>query len=196
MATGCVWLVCARGAGGGWRSRRVFCVPAWTAHLSSPSNPVNRGPRWTFSGQKACGSLRTALSSRALVCVRRPCRVLLLPEGLPHLHLLRSLLLEQPRSARLNQSLCMYLSSLFSSLCLLALLPGRVPRAYFSSLPPSRCTSPRAHSSVLSFLLVVTCMCVVIAYLTSLDVKLVFHFLPVCTLPFHTCFCPFGICLS
>ena len=53
LVTGCVWLVCARGAGGGWRTLRVFCVPAWTAHLSSRGNPVNRGPRWTFSGQKA-----------------------------------------------------------------------------------------------------------------------------------------------
>ena len=41
-------------------------------------------------------------ASGALVCVRRPCRVLLLPEGLPHRHVLRPLLLEQPRSARLN----------------------------------------------------------------------------------------------
>ena len=102
MVTGCVWLVCARGAGGGRRTLRVFCVPAWTAHLSSRGNPVNRGPRWTFGTESLAARSGPPSSSGALVCVRRPCRALLLPEGLPHLHGLQALLLGQPGSACLN----------------------------------------------------------------------------------------------
>lgn len=48
---------------------------------------------------------------------------------------------------------------------------------------------------LLSFLLVVSCVCC--DCLSSLDIKLVFHFLPIRALSFHVhFFCPFGVCLS
>ena len=95
----------------------------------------------------ACSRLASSLG--ALVGIRHPCRGLLSPGG-PHLHLLQSLL-EQPRSAPQTGSSCVFLSSLFSILCLLALLPGTVPRACFSSLP-STWESLFAHSLTTWFL--------------------------------------------
>ena len=83
--------------------------------------------------------------------------------------------------------LYMFLSSLFSILCLFALLPERVPQLYSSSLPSSCYKFPRAHffGNVLFF--VVACVCLVITYLPE-DIKFVFNFLPVCSLSFHGCF--------
>ena len=64
----------------------------------------------------------------------------------------------------------MFLSSLFSILCLFALLPERVPQLYSSSLPSSCYKFPRAHffGNVLFF--VVACVCLVITYLISLRI--------------------------